>query len=110
MRNEVSQVDVLICETISKSGLIYHVEILSVNGFIDWSANILGYSGPVFYCFYYYYYYHYYYCCCWLVFVFGENLCVVEELEYNWLGSLELGCCCPWYHPPKSTVVENWRP
>ena len=39
------------------------MEILSVNGFIEWSF------GAYFDSFY-----------CWLAFVFGENMCVAEEL------------------------------
>ena len=57
--------------------------ILSVNGFIEWSANIFGSFGANFVFFFFFY---------WLALVFDENLCVAEELYYDWLESLEVGC------------------
>ena len=48
------------------------VEILSVNGFIEWSANISGLILGLF-CIVLFF-------ICWLAFVFSENLCVAEEL------------------------------
>ena len=72
------------------------MEILWVNGFIEWSANISGSIRGLF-CIVSFY--------CWLGFMFGENLCEVKELWSDWLESLEVGCCCPWRYPPKSTIV-----
>ena len=78
------------------------VEILSVNGFIEWSANVFGSFGAYFVLFSFVFLFVFY---CWLAFVVGENLCVAEELQYDWLESLEGVCCRPWRYPPKSTVV-----
>ena len=54
-----------------------NVEILSVNGFIEWSDNILGHSGPILFCVFFFFFLFF---CCWLGFVFDENLRVAEEL------------------------------
>ena len=54
--------------------IITSVEKLSVNGFIEWSANIFGSFWAYFVLFFFSNFFY-----CRLDFVFGENLCVAEE-------------------------------
>ena len=75
------------------------VEILSVNGFIEWSANIPRPIRGLF---------------CIVFLLLLVSLCVrwksVWQRSFDFIGwSLwRGGCCCPWRYPPKSTVV-SWK-